>query len=76
MDAATVVLTSAASSVKRMMSRTRSNTRPPRANRLTRYAASNASIVLPTAMPTDGKTAPVVVTFAKKAPARIAGHTP
>jgi len=76
MDAATVVLTIAASSVNRMMSRTRSNTRPPRAKRLTRYAASNPSIVLPTAMPIDGNTAPVVVIFAKKAPARIAGQTP
>src|SRR5258705_5987114 len=75
-DAATVVLTIAASSVNRMMSRTRSNTRPPRAKRLTRYAASSPSIVLPTAMPSDGKTAPVVEIFAKNAPAKIAGQTP
>ena len=43
---------------------------------VTRYAASSPSIVLPTAMPTDGNTEPVVVIFAKKAPAKIAGQTP
>ena len=35
-DAETMVLTSAASAVNRRMSPTRSKTRPPRANRLTR----------------------------------------
>ncbi len=75
-DADIVVLTRAASTVKRRMSRTRSKTRPPRAKRLTRKAPSSPSLVLPIAMPRDGNTAPVVVIFAKKAPAKIAGQTP
>src|SRR5437879_2785943 len=75
MVAETMVLTSAASTVKRMMSRTRSKTRPPRANRLTRYAPSSPSAVLPIAMPREGSTAPVVVKFARNAAPRIAGQT-
>ncbi len=72
--ALTIVLTSVASAVNRKMSRTRSNTRQPRAKRFTRYEPSSPSTVFPIAMPMEGKTAPVVETLARNAAPKIASQ--
>src|SRR5262249_16041070 len=74
MVALTRVLTRAASTKKVITSCARANARRPEAKRVTRYVPSTASRVLPTAIPSDVETDPAVVTLARNAPTKIAGH--
>jgi hypothetical protein len=57
------------------MSRARSKTRRPFANRATSDAPRSPSRVLPVAMPIEVRTDPSVVTFTRKAPSTMAGQT-
>jgi len=72
--ALTVVLASAARSVKAPTPRARSKARVPPAKRFTSEAPTTASSVLPAAMPSDVATDPAVVRLARKAPSSTAGE--
>src|SRR6266508_5211547 len=73
--ALTTVLSVAARRANFKISWARSKALRPLANRLRKRAPTNPSSVLPVAMPSDVATEPAVVTFAKKAPRKIAGQT-
>ncbi len=68
------VLAPAASMANRKMSRARSKTRLPPANRRTRAAATTASSVFPTAIPSEGRAAPDAQRLAANAPTKIPGQ--
>src|SRR6266850_4247174 len=70
-----VVLPIPARRARRKTSPDRSKTRRPRANLLTSHAPATPSSVLPSAMPIEGATEPVVVRFTRKAPRKIPGQT-
>jgi hypothetical protein len=69
------VLPSAASAANVKMSRARSKTFRPFANRVTSQAPRSPSSVLPPAIPSEVQTDPAVVTFTRNAPANRAGQT-
>ena len=73
--ALTVVLMMAATSANLNTSGARSMALRPPAKRLTRYAPTMPSRVLPMPRPIEVRTVPAVVTLTRNAPMRIAGHT-
>ena len=73
--ALTMVLIVPARIANRTMFSSRSKTSPPRAKRLTRYAPTAPSRVLPVAMPREVAALPAVVRFTMNAARRIAGQT-
>src|SRR5438046_8906703 len=76
MVALTAVLTRPASATNLKMFRARSKTAAPPAKRVTRAAPTNASSVLPVAIPSDDRTERAVWTLRRKGPAKITGQYP